>query len=295
MLSQLLYEDLKKLLAQHFNQRIDTLQFQPVDGGSINQTYKITFSNTHTFFCKINQAATFPHLFLHEKQGLEALRKTGAIQTPIVEAYAVLGDYQVLILEWIESGIKTQAFFKTFGEQLAALHHSTAENFGWEIDNYMGSVPQQNAFEKNWTSFFIAQRLEPLAQQCLAQKLLTQKEHEGLKKLYQKLPQFFDDGEQPALLHGDLWSGNFMCNHTSEPVLIDPAVYYGHRCMDIAMTTLFGGFDKTFYDAYKYHFPLPTHYNIQIKICNLYPLLIHLLLFGRSYLTSIQQTLTDLQ
>jgi protein-ribulosamine 3-kinase len=294
MLPQLLYEDLKKLLEQQFNKAIDALHFQPVGGGSINQTFKVTFSNTHTFFCKINQAATFPHLFLKEKQGLEALRNTGAVQTPAVEAYAVLGDYQVLILEWIESGVKTQDFFKTFGKQLAAQHHFTSENFGWHTDNYMGSVPQQNHIQKDWISFFIEQRLEPLVQQCLARQLLTQKAHEDLKKLYQKLPQFFDDGEKPALLHGDLWSGNFMCNRNSLPVLIDPAVYYGHRCMDIAMTTLFGGFDKTFYDAYNYYFPLPSHYAIQLKICNLYPLLIHHLLFGPSYLTSIQQTITDL-
>jgi fructosamine-3-kinase len=112
--------------------------------------------------------------------------------------------------------------------------------------------------------------------------------------LYQKLPQFFDDGEKPALLHGDLWSGNYMCSCTGTPLLIDPAVYYGHRCMDLAMTTLFGGFDAAFYEAYQHYFPLPKNYAVQREICNLYPLLIHLLLFGRSYLTSIQQTLAHL-
>lgn len=294
MLPQQLYEDLKKLLAQQFNQTITDLHFQPVGGGSINQTYQLTFSNTHTFFCKINKAATFPHLFLKEKQGLEALRKTGAIKTPEVISYATLDDYQILLLEWIESGTKTTSFFKTFGEQLAQLHQHTAENFGWETDNYMGSVPQQNHFEKDWITFFINQRLEPLAQQCRSKNLLPQNEYGLLKKLYQKLPQFFDDGEKPALLHGDLWSGNYMCNSNSEPVLIDPAVYYGHRCMDLGMTTLFGGFDKAFYEAYHYHFPLPKGHEAQLDICNLYPLLIHLLLFGRGYLTSIQQTLQHL-
>lgn len=291
MLSQKLYEHLKKVLAQQLNEPIEALQVRPVGGGSINQTYKLSFSNTHTLFCKINDAKTFPHLFLKEAQGLEALRKTNSIKTPKIVWQSDFETYQFLILEWIESGARTTAFFKTFGAQLAALHQNTNQHFGWETNNYMGSVPQQNNFKKDWNSFFVEQRLEPLVQQCLTKKLLSQTEHEDFKKLYLELPQFFNANEKPALLHGDLWGGNYMCTQDSKPVLIDPAVYYGHRSMDIAMTTLFGGFDKAFYESYQYHFPLPTEHKGQLKICNLYPLLIHLLLFGRSYLTSIQQTL----
>jgi protein-ribulosamine 3-kinase len=291
MLPQQLYEDLKKLLAQQYHTPVDTLQFQSVGGGSINQTGKLTFSNTHALFCKINKAAAFPHLFLKERQGLEALRKTGVMKTPEVVACTVLEEYQVLVLEWIESGRKTELFFKRFGEQLAALHKTTAENFGWETDNYMGSVPQQNNPNASWSTFFIQQRLQPLVQQCAAKQLLPAAEHGLFEKLYERLPQWFEDGEKPALLHGDLWSGNYMRSSNNEPVLIDPAVYCGHRSMDLAMTTLFGGFDKAFYESYHYHFPLPHNYKEQFELCNLYPLLIHLLLFGRNYLTAIQQTL----
>lgn len=290
---QRLYEDLKKLLAQRFNQPIHNLQIQSIDGGSINQTYKPTFSNTLALFCKINSAAKFPNLFLREAQGLNALQKTGAVQTPHVVACTEVGAHQVLLLEWIESGKQTHGFFKKFGERLAALHQSSSENFGWETNNYMGSVPQQNTYAHNWTAFFIGQRLEPLVQKCIEKNLLPENEHGLFKKLYQKLPQLFDDGEKPALLHGDLWRGNYLCNENAQPVLIDPAVYYGHRCMDLAMTTLFGGFDKAFYESYHFHFPLPATYREQMQLCNLYPLLIHLLLFGRGYLTSIQQTLRD--
>jgi protein-ribulosamine 3-kinase len=291
MLPQKLYEHLKKLLAQQFNTSVAHLQVQSVGGGSINETYKLTFSNTHTLFCKVNDAARFPQMFVKEAQGLVALCKTNTIETPQVILHGHFDPYQFLVLEWIESGAKTITFFKTFGERLAALHQNTNESFGWETDNYMGSVRQQNNFQNDWNNFFIKQRLEPLVQQCLSKKRLTQNEHEDFKKLYQKLPQFFDMNEKPALLHGDLWSGNYLCNRNDKPVLIDPAVYYGHRCMDIAMTTLFGGFDKNFYESYHYHFPLPKDCDVQLKICNLYPLLIHLLLFGQSYLTSIQQTL----
>jgi fructosamine-3-kinase len=293
MLPLTLYDNLKKLLVQTHHAQDGTLQVEPVGGGSINQTYKLTFSKSHVLFCKVNNAATFPQLFSKEQEGLKALQKAGPVKTPGVIACATLQSYQVLLLEWIDSGPKTPAFFETFGKQLAALHQTTATAFGWEHDNYMGSVPQQNTRDPDWTSFFIHRRLEPLVQQCLSKHLLTAKEHGLFEKFYQRLPQLFDDGEKPALLHGDLWSGNYLCNQQAEPVLIDPAVYYGHRCMDLAMTTLFGGFDKRFYDTYAHYFPLPKNYTEQLKLCNLYPLLIHLLLFGRSYLTPVQQTLFD--
>src|SRR6476469_4651276 len=216
MLPPQLYEGLKKLLAQQFNQPINNLQFQSIGGGSINENHKLTFSNAHTLFCKVNHAATFPQLFLKEAQGLEALKKTATIKTPEIILNAVLDNHQILILEWIESGPKTTSFFKIFGEQLAALHRNTNEHFGWETDNYMGSIPQQNAFEKDWNTFFIQQHLEPLIKQCRTKKLLSEKEHEDFKKLYQMLPQFFNDNEKPALLHGDLWSGNYMCSRHGE-------------------------------------------------------------------------------
>jgi protein-ribulosamine 3-kinase len=116
----------------------------------------------------------------------------------------------------------------------------------------------------------------------------------GFENLYRELESVFDI-EQPSLLHGDLWNGNFMCDQNSEPVLIDPALYFGHRSMDLAMTALFGGFEKSFYEAYNYHFPFPNNYREQWEICNLYPLLIHLNLFGAGYLGQIGRTLERFQ
>jgi fructosamine-3-kinase len=120
--------------------------------------------------------------------------------------------------------------------------------------------------------------------------LLQARHLNAFENLYQQLKNIFDH-EQPALLHGDLWSGNFMCDQDSEPVLIDPAVYFGHRSMDLGMTTLFGGFDKSFYETYSYHLPFPNNYSEQWDICNLYPLLIHLNLFGVGYLGQIERIL----
>ena len=154
----------------------------------------------------------------------------------------------------------------------------------------MGIVPQKNSAEKEWSLFFQKHRLMPLVKYCLDKNLLSSKHENQFHDLYDKLPSIFNI-EEPSLLHGDLWSGNFMCNQYSEAVLIDPAVYFGHRSADLAMTTLFGGFDRSFYEAYHYHFPFPDNYQQQWDVCTLYPLLIHLLLFGKSYLHQIEETL----
>ena len=265
------------------------LEIKSVGGGCINQTYKITTADKY-FFCKLNSASKFPHLFEKEKNGLELIQKYNVIKTPGIIDSSIIGNEQILTLEWIEEGNRKDEFWKTFGQQLAALHQISTEEFGLKEDNYMGSVPQINRQEKNWVLFFRANRLEPLVKLCVNKNLLQPKHQEQFEILYQRLLQIFDN-EKPALIHGDLWSGNYMCDKKGMPVLIDPAVYFGHRSVDLAMTTLFGGFHKSFYQAYHHYFPLPENYREQWNACNLYPLLIHLYLFGKSYLSQIEQTL----
>ena len=263
--------------------------FIAVGGGSINHTYCITTGN-NKFFCKVNNLGAFPGLFHAEQQGLALLAQPQVIRIPRIIAAGHTADTQVLILEWIEQGLKTDAFWKAFGEQLAALHHIQRTTFGLDTDNYMGALPQNNQSTANWIDFFIHQRLQPQVQMALGKKLLEPAQAALFEKLYQQLSNIFAT-EPPALLHGDLWSGNYLCSATGQPVLIDPAVYYGHRNMDMAMTTLFGGFDALFYESYHYHFPLPANYRQQWEVCNLYPLLIHLNLFGKSYLANILNTI----
>ena len=260
----------------------------PVGGGCINQTYKITTA-TNDFFCKTNSASKFPHLFEKERNGLALIEKQNIRKVPTLIAYDILDDQQILILEWIEEGTKDNQFWKTFGEQLARLHQISSKQFGLDENNFMGSISQSNKQHQNWISFFKEERLQPLVKTCIDNKLFSSKQQSQFEAFYQRLPQIFND-ENPTLLHGDLWSGNYMCSK-NQPVLIDPAVYFGHPSVDLAMTTLFGGFDKKFYEAYHYHKPLPANYEEQWEVCNLYPLLIHLILFGKTYLAKIQQTL----
>lgn len=280
---------LQNLIARKVN--TSSLQLQPVGGGSINQTFRIS-TGASTYFCKVNSATKFPHLFQKEAKGLQLLRTQGALRVPEVIDQFCSEDQQVLLLEWIQSGPKTGAFWKAFGSGLAALHHISQDSYGLDHDNYMGSVAQANDRESDWCRFFMNQRLQPLVQQCADQKLLGAKQQQLFEQLYDRLPTLFAP-EPPALLHGDLWSGNYMCDDAAGAVLIDPAVYYGHRSMDLGMTTLFGSFDALFYQSYHYHYPLPSNYAEQWQVCNLYPLLIHLRLFGRGYLSQIEIILQE--
>jgi fructosamine-3-kinase len=269
-----------------------SFNYSSVGGGSINSCYRITLNSGQQHFCKINSVRQFPQLFLKEKNGLETLSSANIIRTP-----AVLGqgqfddsDIQYLLLEWIDQGLKSETFWGNFGEQLAQMHNSTVESHGHIEKNYMGALPQSNHQKADWTLFFISERLWPQVRFGMEKGMLEDRHLKEFENLYPKLPALF--GQQPpSLLHGDLWSGNFLADQNAQPVLIDPAVYYGSRHMDLAMTTLFGGFGKRFYAAYNYHYPIPPDSRDIWAICNLYPLLIHLNLFGKSYLPRIEQTI----
>lgn len=284
-----LKDAVRQKLDDHFALKGD-MDWSSVGGGSINQTYRLR-SLHHTVFCKINSASKFPHLFRTESLGLHLIKEQGLVKVPDVIACFETGGYQVLLLEWINSGERTEGFWRKFGEQLARLHQVSHPVFGLGEDNYMGSVPQSNQPATDWIRFFTERRLQPLLDKCAAKQLISVKHRRQFENLYRHLPQIFDTTQKPALVHGDLWSGNYMCNHASEPVLIDPAVYFGHPAVDLAMTTLFGGFRSPFYEAYNYYAPFPPNHGEQWEICNLYPLLVHLYLFGNTYMPPIEQTL----
>ena len=286
--SPALQNAIQQQLSKHFTST-GKINFSSVGGGSINKTYRVS-SGDKSVFCKINSATKFPQLFKKEQTGLSLIGKAGIITVPAIIDCFEQENQQVLLLEWVREGERTESFWRTFGQQLAELHQQSSSFFGLDEDNYMGSVPQSNRKQHYWTKFFKAERLEPLTKKCFDKNLLTKNHLEAFENLQQKLDEIFET-EKPSFVHGDLWSGNFMCNQYSQPVLIDPAVYYGHRSIDLAMTTLFGGFRQPFYEAYHHHFPLPSNYEEQWAVCNLYPLLIHLYLFGNSYLPQIERTL----
>jgi protein-ribulosamine 3-kinase len=279
-------------LAQFMDEKISSIRLSAAPGGSINDSYEVFINENQKFFCKINSAKKFISLFEKEKNGIHLLARQQVICTPVIIACAESGGIQMLLLEWIEQESKTEKFWETFAVQLAALHKISWSDskghavYGLEEDNYMGALIQLNTPSKKWTDFFMEQRLEPQLKLAQDNYLLDRKSMILFSGLYKKLPAIFSE-EPSSLLHGDLWSGNFLCGAKGKPVLIDPAVYYGDRNVDLAMTTLFGGFDKKFYQAYDYYFPFSANYEEQWAICNLYPLLVHLNLFGQGYLPAI--------
>ena len=286
MISVSLQNRTKAFLAEDVGLSVSSLDFSSVGGGSINETYQVLVNKKEKFFCKINSASQFPQMFQKEKSGLELLATKKVIRVPAVIGHFIETDQQVLLLEWVEQGHTSDRFWTLFGEQLARLHSIPCSNAGLHENNYMGGLPQSNHPSGDWVDFFIHQRLEPQIRLALDKRLLQVQHQKQFKKLYKELSGIFPSGNL-SLLHGDLWSGNYLCDHSGMPVLIDPAVYQGHPAMDLAMTTLFGGFDPFFYKSYNHLLPFPVNYRQQWEICNLYPLLIHLNLFGKGYLQRI--------
>jgi protein-ribulosamine 3-kinase len=257
-----------------------------LSGGSINEVYQVITDTGNRFCCKLNLLEGYPKMFEAEATGLALLRKPEAIRIPEVICTFNTGSHQVLVLEWIEPGNRSPFFWKDFGKQLSLLHQVSGEQFGLGESNYMGALAQTNVPSPDWSIFFYQRRIRPQVQLALEKRLLTPAQAKLFERLPHVLPYLFSDAA-PRLVHGDLWSGNFLCDADEQPVLIDPAAYYGHPAVDLAMTTLFGGFDKTFYESYNYYSPFPDNYREQWECCNLYPLLIHLNLFGQSYLGDI--------
>jgi len=258
-------------------------------GGSINQVYFLSTSKG-SFCIKFNQAEAFPGMFQAEARGLSLIESSDAIRVPSVIEAVTLTNYSYLLLEYLEPFRKIQDFMVEFGHSLARLHMNTNTDFGLDHDNYIGSLPQQNRWYDDWISFFVEERLG--YQISLARKsgLLPYDTMKQFQRLFPRLKSYFPK-EKPALIHGDLWSGNFIVSEKGKPCLIDPAVYYGHRETDIAMTTLFGGFSSDFYSSYNEVFPMEQGWKGRMDLYNLYPLLVHLNLFGTGYLRLIYQVL----
>ncbi len=260
-----------------------------VGGGSINHAYHLKTKHGD-FFVKYNSASRFPVMFSKESKGLQLLSEPGIISVPKVLLFDEDDEHAFLLLEFIKSAREANDFWDDFGEKLAALHNVKAEKFGLDHDNYMGSLHQHNNFHKDWIEFFIMERLERQIKLARENGSVGRADVLAFERLYKKLDDIFPP-TRPSLLHGDLWSGNFMVNSSGQACLIDPAVYYGHPEIDIAMTTLFGGFSNRFYEAYMRHKPLEKGWHDRLPIYNLYPLMVHVNLFGGGYLGSVQQTL----
>lgn len=266
--------------------------FEPVSGGDISKAYKIETSNEF-FFIKINTSTNAFDMFQKEVKGLHLIKQTQTIKTPKVIAFNNFNQTTYLILEYIETKPPSTHDFRVLGEQMAKLHQCTSENFGLVTDNYIGRLKQSNSIKNNWLDFYVEERLNPQLVLATKKGLLNEKECPSISRMKDRLSLYFED-IKPSLIHGDLWSGNYLISNNGIPYLIDPAVYFGHNEVDIAMTKLFGGFDNAFYESYHSIIPQDKHTPYRIEVYQLYYLLVHLNIFGSSYYGSVNTILKKL-
>jgi fructosamine-3-kinase len=265
-------------------------------GGCINQAWQVQFDDGMSVFVKQPSGSVPAEHFQVEADGLAALAKPDCIRIPKVLGLTQTDEgIPLLILQYITTGKQDSDFQTLLGRQLATLHQSTTQTLcGWHMDNDIGSTPQSNAWSNDWPTFFRTQRLG--YQFDLAQRsgLVDTSFMAMANRLLEQIDTLIDVDEPACLLHGDLWGGNVMCDNAGQPVLIDPAVYFGHREADLAMTRLFGGFTSDFYQAYHDTWPLPPHTLRRQQLYMLYHLLNHLNLFGHIYHEQCLSVMRDL-
>ncbi len=253
----------------------------PISGGSINRAYRIE-NDDQRYFLKLNQADQL-NMFEAEAAGLHELAAANAMRVALPICYGAAAGQSWLVTEYIEFGSGGRDSDYLFGQQMAVLHRQSSEQFGWMQDNTIGSTAQYNGHMQDWVDFYRERRLrvqfELVAQYGFRASLLSKGE-----RLMQCLPAFFTGyAPRPSLLHGDLWAGNYAFDTAGQAVIFDPAVYYGDREADIAMTKLFGGFGADFYAGYNEAWSLDDGYAVRKTLYNLYHILNHANLFGGSY------------
>ncbi|MCP3871476.1 MAG: fructosamine kinase family protein [Gammaproteobacteria bacterium] len=251
---------------------------QRIGGGCINTTF-ILDDKEQRYFVKLNDSHLLS-MFEAEAQGLEELQLSATIRVPRPICFGKTDQQAYLVLEFID--MTGRADPVSAGRQLAALHRTTSERFGWHRDNTIGSTPQPNEWYDNWMEFWREKRLGYQLTLAAENGYSGNLQRRG-EILLQSLPSLLEHQPVPSLTHGDLWSGNLAYDRDSQPVIYDPATCYADRETDLAMTELFGGFGSDFYAAYREAWPLIPGYSTRRTLYNLYHILNHLNLFGGGY------------
>lgn len=270
-------------LSEMYNSPVRLLGTHPVGGGCINHALKMDTS-VGEFFLKWNASAP-TDIFLKEAEGLKEMKQK---DNPYLQIPKVILSKEVdsmpgfLLMEFLPTARSTSGYDQQLGRGLAILHRKTSDAFGFHHPNYCGTTVQDNTWTNNWPEFYAHRRIGALVKQIVAKRGMGNEEQKTYEKLMDKIPQLLDYPTVSSLIHGDLWSGNYM--HTAYgPALIDPACYYADREMELGMMQLFGGFSQGVWMAYQEEFPLPKGWQQRIPLYQLYHVLNHYLLFGGSY------------
>lgn len=281
---------IRKALSEALDENTEVQWVRPLAGGDINQAALIR-GGQNRWFVKYHEHAP-ADMFSAEAQALAEISAQAVIKAPSPIAYGSTGSTSWLVLEYLELTMMGSA--RLMGEQLAAMHRVTRQNHGWKRDNYIGTTAQANTPHDNWADFWSQCRLQPQLALAESAGFGAQLARPG-EELLESMDQLMQGHEPSAsLLHGDLWAGNKAFTFDGQPVIFDPATYYGDRETDIAMTELFGGYEADFYAAYRDHAPLSDGYTLRRDLYNLYHMLNHLNLFGGGYLSRCQNMIDSL-
>lgn len=274
------HNELEKTLGKKLKKEVLIQDFRQAAGGCISNGGRL-ITTAGDFFLKYNSGKP-DDFFKAEAKGLKLLQDAGCLKVPQVLLQAKAGEYVYLVMEWIAHERIAADYWGRLGEQLAAQHRHTADTFGLYHHNYIGSLRQYNTRHESWADFYRKERIERQLDLAESQGKMPKGFRALFDGLYKCLPDILPD-EPASLLHGDLWSGNVIIGPAGQAVVIDPAVYYGSREMEIAFTGLFGGFDPRFYASYHSAYPLQAGFNDRVELYHIYPLLVHWNLFGESY------------
>lgn len=288
-----MWEEIEQQVVQATDTPFTIEQKQSIGGGCISSAYRIDGSGTH-YFVKTNSADGL-EMFAAEAEGLAAMAATESVRVPRPICWGVTAGQAWLVMEYIAFGRESGQTAALLGQQLARMHRNSSTGFGWHRDNTIGSTPQSNTpLYDDWIAFWRDRRLGPQLELAAGNGFTGSLQRKG-GRLMASLDAFFADySPQPSLLHGDLWGGNRAADSEGNPVIFDPAVYYGDREADIAMTELFGGFSPAFYDAYNEAWPLDAGYRQRRTLYNLYHILNHANLFGGGYESQAESMLNQL-
>lgn len=270
---------------------LDIRDARSVPGGDINRSFCLETTGGRVFL-KVNDLTRGRTFFQSERKGLEKLGQTGTLRVPQPFVEGQTSSECFLLMEFLDKQPPDPDFWGVFARELGNLHRCTAPAFGLEQDNYIGTWPQVNVPHESWSTFYIQRRLAPLVRSLADEGMFSPSQTRQAEQLFRQIETLFPT-EEPALLHGDLWGGNFLPGPGGLPAVFDPAVYYGCREMDLAMARLFGGFDRKFYWYYQEYFPLPDGWQQRIPLCQLYPLLVHARLFGGSYVRRVHAIISE--
>lgn len=281
LINQAFQNHLSDCFTDFFKEPCRVQQAEYVPGGDISQTY-ILHTDKGNFFVKLNAALFGLDFFEKEARGLATLANAGTLKVPRPLFDGKFHQQIYVVMEYLLKGNPSEDFWEDFGRSLAGMHRHTRTEHGLDYNNYIGKLHQSNQSCSNWHEFYATQRIMPLVHRAEKNRMITADVVQLAENLCGKLSSLIPE-EKPALLHGDLWKGNFLVHETGKAAIFDPSISYGHREFDLAITRLFGGFDDKFYQAYDEAYPLSPGHEERQELFQLYHLLAHLCLFGGHY------------